>query len=328
MKRILCTGDSHAWGQGAKGLMEPFDPPVVAGELRLTDFQPGSYINRLRRFVEEKTGSRSRQWNARQLCGLTGAPYEAPCALLEKAPLRLDFSGALLRVECAAGSEPVRVELTVDGAPCLQEEMSASAGPNDFRLFHIHLPDGAHSLCLRAAEGHLPLYRVESYGGAFAVVNGGVGSCPSERYLKEYFASHAAPVQPDIVLAEAPTINDWLTGASPEVCAGHVANLLRAFQGLDAAVVMMTAAPIGGEQRWQSGPPYQEYVESSRAAAERVGVPVCDANRIMSTCIAGMSEVQAAEWLLDDPWHPNDRGHALYAGLLEQTLLQLGLLKG
>ena len=34
MKRILCTGDSHTWGEGAAGLAEEFDPPMVTGDLR------------------------------------------------------------------------------------------------------------------------------------------------------------------------------------------------------------------------------------------------------------------------------------------------------
>ena len=54
MKRILCTGDSHTWGQGATGLMTMFDPPVCNGDLRLTPFIVESYVNRLRRIIENK----------------------------------------------------------------------------------------------------------------------------------------------------------------------------------------------------------------------------------------------------------------------------------
>lgn len=53
MLKIVCTGDSHTWGQGAKGAVEAFDPPVVAGELRPVDFGTGSYVNVLRRAVED-----------------------------------------------------------------------------------------------------------------------------------------------------------------------------------------------------------------------------------------------------------------------------------
>ena len=70
MKRILCTGDSHAWGQGVKGLLEEFTPAVVAGDLRLASFRTAGYVNRLRRRVEEKTGSFSREWSAGALAAL------------------------------------------------------------------------------------------------------------------------------------------------------------------------------------------------------------------------------------------------------------------
>ena len=327
MKRILCTGDSHAWGQGVKGLLEEFTPAVVAGDLRLASFRTAGYVNRLRRRVEEKTGSFSREWSAGALAALSDSPYEAPCAMMGERALTLPFTGSLLRVEYARGASPCRWELRIDGNVFFEGRDPAARGDNDFHIVHVHLPEGEHTLAAQAKEGVLPLYRVECYGGPFAVINAAVGSCPSRKYLTEFFAERAAPVRPDIVLAEAPSINDWLTGESPKSCGNHVAALLEAFRGLNAKTIMMTPGPIGGDQRWQGGPPYQEYVQASREAAARVGVPVCDANRIMAACLEGMTPDQAAEWLLDDPWHPNERGHAIYAELLFDALRHLELLQ-
>lgn len=326
MKRILCTGDSHTWGQGVTHLMEEFDPPTVAGDLRLASFRSGGYVNRLRRFVEQTTGSRSFEWSARELAQLANVPYVAPCAQLSGAPLTLSFTGSLLRVEYARAATPCVWELMVDGAHRDGGELPAATGENQLCLSHIHLDEGTHTLTLRAVEGILPLFRIESYAGDFAVINSGIGSCPTFRFQEEYFLDHAKAVKPAIVLAEAHTINDWIAGAPPAVYADRLEALLRAFQELGATVILMTVAPISGCQRWQEGPLYDAYNEAARQAAARLGVPVCDANRLMNLCIEGMTEEEKHTFLLDDPWHPNDRGHALYAEMLAQTLCQQGLL--
>ena len=55
-------------------------------------------------------------------------------------------------------------------------------------------------------------------------------------------------------------------------------------------------------------------------------IPLCDANAIMAECIRGLPEGQASSLLFYNGWHVNDRGHALYAELLAQTLLNGGYL--
>ncbi len=328
MKRILCTGDSHTWGQGVAGLMEEFDPPAVAGDLRLASFRSGGYVNRLRRIVEQATGSHSWEWQAKELAALAGVPYVAPCAMLKGATLTLPFSGALLRMEYALGDTTCEWELLVDGARRAGESMPAAVAPNTYRLVHIHLEEGEHTLVVRALRGTLPLFRIECYSGDYAVLNSGIGSCPTHRFLEQYFDDHAADIRPDIVLAEAHTINDWIADPSPETYAKRLEALLKAFHSLGAQVALMTVAPIGGDQRWQGGPLYNEYVNVSRHVATRLGVPLCDANEAMCHCVEGMSEEVASALLLDDPWHPNDRGHAIYAELLAKTLHEQGWIKG
>ena len=58
MKFIICTGDSHTWGQGPAGLLEHFtDPEVQAGELRPSPFDVPFYVNLVRDEVNRRTGS-------------------------------------------------------------------------------------------------------------------------------------------------------------------------------------------------------------------------------------------------------------------------------
>ena len=326
MVRILCTGDSHTWGQGAAEIMEEMTPPAVAGDLRLTSFRAGSYVNQVRRFAENMTGSRSYEWTAIQIAKLADAAFAAPCARLNDNPLVLKFSGSLLRVEYMLGETPCQWELMIDGAQKDGGLLPAADCENSFRLSHIHLAEGTHTLSIRAAKGILPLFRIESYAGDVAVINGGIGSCPTQLYLERYFNSHVATVKPDVVLAEAHTINDWLSGISPATYTGRLEALLRACQRLGARVYLMTVSPIGGSQTWEDGLPYSDYVEASRKAASCAGVSICDANRLLSHCIEGMSGKDVETWLLRDRWHPNDRGHAIYAELLCQLLCQQGIL--
>ena len=67
-------------------------------------------------------------------------------------------------------------------------------------------------------------------------------------------------------------------------------------------------------------------VIASRSAAAAAGVPLCDASAAFSAALAGLSAQAAAAQWYDDPWHPNSRGHRLYAGLLADALTAQGFL--
>lgn len=322
MKTILCTGDSHTWGQGAAGVLEGFDPPVQAGELRLTDFRCDSYVNLLRRKVEEATGSFSKEWEAPCLTALFEVEYRTPCACIGIGQqAAMSFTGALMRVEYSRAGSPCRFEVEIDGETSARREEPVASGGNDFHILTMRLPDGTHRASFKVTEGELLLYRIETYGGAFCVVNAGVGSCPSFRYRERYFEDYVTAVRPDIVLAEAHTINDWIAGAPPWEYVVNLKTLLEDFRNLGAETILMTVSPIAGEQA-RGGFDYREYVEASRQAARMAGVRICDANRMMELGLAELEEGQSYAWLFEDDWHPNGRGHAIYAELLFQALCQ------
>ena len=321
MKRILCTGDSHTWGEGAAGLAEEFDPPMVAGDLRLTRFCSGGYVNRLRHKINQYTGSYAKEWTAKEISALPGASLSAPWAEIGEEAVSLLFSGALIRMEFCAQSSPSVVEVSIDGVSSDLIDLQSQV-KNDYRLLTFHLEEGEHRLSLHACRGKVFLYRIESYGGSCAVINSGVGSSPSLWYKERFWESHVASVNPDIVLMEAHSINDWLTGISLDNCYRNLMELIEGFRSLRSSVILMTVSPILGEQRLLGlTTEYGDYVEISRRAAMDAKIPLCDANAIMAECIRGLPEGQASSLLFYNGWHVNDRGHALYAELLAQTLL-------
>ncbi len=327
MLKILCTGDSHTWGQGATGLMEEFSPAVVAGEPRLASFRSDCYVNRLRRMVAAATGSEARDWTAQMLARLPGAAFEEPCAVVGAEGIKLPFKGELVRVQCALSPEPSEVQILVNDVEQCSAPLMGEKGC--YRLFTLHLPAGEHSLTIRATNGQARVYRVESYAGPCAVVNGGVGSRSVNAFRKGHWQQMVLDVRPDVVLMEAHTINDWLTGEMPDEYSQALVRMIEAFRALGSEVFMLTVAPIGGPQILPGlAGEYEEFIQAGYQAAQESGACLCDAHELMRLATAGMMEEQKAEFLFADNWHVNDRGHAIYAQVLFEALRNGGYLGG
>jgi len=87
IKTIVCTGDSHTWGQGIPKLEDTFDPPVTAGDLRLVSFRFGCYVNLLRDMINEKTGSSAKELTAEDIRRIYGKKQILDCAAVDDTPL-------------------------------------------------------------------------------------------------------------------------------------------------------------------------------------------------------------------------------------------------
>lgn len=322
MIRILCTGDSHTWGQGVSGIMEEFEPTVVAGDLRLASFKSKGYVNLLRNALEKMTGSYSEEWSGQEIADRYHTKFCRPCAVIENENIEFRFKGSMLRLEFRRDNCLAIPEIIIDRVAKDMPELLPAQGENDYRLFTFLVEEGEHTVTIQAKQGILLLYKVESYGGTCAVINSGVGSCPAGRYLEEYWQDHVAEVRPDVVIAEAHTINDWLTGETLKEYRSNLTSLLEKCKSLGAQVVLLTVSPILGEQSLPGVlTKYCEYVEMSRLAAGDAGIKICDANAIMKLCLDGLGEKAASDYLFDDNWHPNERGHALYAELIRQAII-------
>ena len=332
MIRILCTGDSHTWGEGVSGMSvgiySEFDPPAVCGELRLANFCTDGYVNVLRRELERATGSYSKEWEAKDIAAMQGAGFCKPCAVIKNKEISIPFRGAMLRMQCRLGEIPTMPEIIIDGRHQEVFELPPAQNENDYRILTFLLEEGEHHISIGTRKGELLIYRLESYGGPCAVINSGVGSCPVQRYIEHYWSERVENVKPNIVVAEAHTINDWLTQETTEEYYQHLVTMIEKYRAIGAEVILVTVSPVLGQQSWnENQAQYSEYVEMSRRAAKDSDIFLCDANAIMKISLEGMDENTVAKHLFGDNWHPNERGHAFYAELIKQMVLPMCLHK-
>ena len=321
MQTILCTGDSHTWGQGAAGLMDSLSPPAVSGDLRQADFSFGSYVNRLRRMTNALTGSSAGEVTAAELGTLPGITYESPCALVGRTPLRIQEPGGLFRLQFACRAEKTTVRVTDETGRTVHLDLTDGRTGQYRNLNWFFENDGPHQMVIEAAEGIVPLYRLEWYAGNTAVINCGIGSCCTSLYRERYWTDYVEALRPSLVVMEAHTINDWLQADGPDAHQSRLEEMIRSLKEMGSRVILLTVSPILGPQVTAGHPaPYTAYVEASRRAAAATGIPLCDANALMTACLEGMEEEQAAAFLFADCWHVNERGHRLYAEAILQAI--------
>jgi len=304
MKTILCTGDSHTWGQGVPGLLESFSPPVEAGEKRLAPFGFPCYVNLLREAVNKKTGSAAREFSSAEL------PSHGP----------LEYEGELIRLQLTCRGTG-RAEVLLDGGPAGEAEFFGADTQTAYKNLSFFRAPGKHSLEIKVKEGAVSLYRAEAYCGRAAVVNSGIGSCPAERFFSEFYEDYVAALRPDTVIMEAHTINDWLLGDPPETYRARLVNAISRLSRQGIRVILVTVSPILGEQALPFNRfPYESFIRQSRLAAAQTDTPLCDANALMKKLVSGLDSSGAAELLFADNWHVNALGHRIYAESIYRAL--------
>lgn len=321
MIRIVCTGDSHTWGQGADGVVASFDPPVCAGDLRPVPFRFPCYVNQLRALIEAQTPSFSKEWQDETLSKALACPLQHGLVTVSQPTASLDFEGELLRLVVKPIQKEATLTVRVDATEHRFSVFGANT-ENDYRLFHIFCPAGKHTLQL-TVDSSFALQRMEAYGGEYCVLNGGVGSMPTFAYEAQWFDSHVAAAKPDMILAEAHTINDWLHGATPQRYGQTLQRLLERFLTLTDRVAVLSVIPIGGESRSpNSGEEYNDLARVVPQVAQALPVPFCDARAAVLQRSATLSKAEYEAAWLDDVWHPNDQGHQCYARELFSLLQQ------
>ena len=300
MKIIVCTGDSHTWGQGAQGACDGFATPLMGGDLRPVAWGSNGYVNLLRR----RFGAVAQQWEAGQCAGQWQVPLDAFGAVMSGTH-KLPSAMRLVRLFFYDNAE---AHITLTSGGNRRELLLRNAGcPNAWR--EVCLPLDGRELTM-VVSGKASLYRAEWYGGDAAVINSGVGSTTCGRYAAEYMDEKVSAFTPYAVLAEAHTVNNWLTGQAPSAYREELTAYLKALLDVTPRVSLLTVAPVLGSTVNSAGIEYDAYVEASREAAATVGVPLIDAYSAF-----------AADWSqFDDIWHPNDAGHSLYAQAAAPTL--------
>lgn len=271
MKFIVCTGDSHTWGQGPANLLEHFtDPDVQPGELRPSPFGVPFYVNLLRDEVNRRTGST--------------ASEEEPRRMIEgdyRTGHTCDAARFVFRFD---GHNNYKVATVIDGvsrSPLIDARTDENGG------LIITVPQPMH-LC-----------RAEYYSGDYAVINAGVGSCTTRRYLEQFYRDYVELFDPCCIVAEAHSINDWLNHIPLDEVKANLAKILTGCR--NAHPILVTVQPINGETAAPfSDIDYEEYIRVSRESAIENGFTLVDANRAIG------------KRHFSDNWHPDEEGHAIY----------------
>lgn len=320
IRTIVCTGDSHTWGQGASlEAQNNLNPPVMAGDLRPLPFDQGDYVSLLRKRVSQETSSFYGEISAEKFAGID--MYEN-CAIVESRPLTIEKPANLFRIFFKCQSQPSTAAVYLDGQKVKIVELQAEKITNAYVQIPVFAEgDTCHRLEIQTVTGTVLVYRLEWYSGTYAVINSGIGSCPSKQFGKVFWDSYVAAYQPAILVMEAHTINDWLTGESTEVYRQQLAGLLRQGKTTGAEVLMVTVPQILGEQMLPStAAPYDEFVAASRQAAEDEQVPIADVNQVFRNDFNATMPDQREQALFSDPWHVTSTGHQLYAQTIWEWL--------
>ena len=179
MKTIICTGDSHTWGQGVAKLEESFDPPVMAGDLRLVPFHFGCYVNLIRNMVNEKTGSSAKELSAEDIRRIYGKRQYLDCAVIDDTPFELHTGAGLIRIQFHYLDMPSKAAVYIDGVLQREIDLQKSEITNGYRTESFFCEsEGEHRLTITSQQGNVLVYRIELYFGEAAVLNCGIGQCP------------------------------------------------------------------------------------------------------------------------------------------------------
>ncbi len=285
MKFIVCTGDSHTWGQGPANLLEHFtNPDVQPGELRPSPFAVPFYVNLLRDEVNRRTGS--------------AAHEEEPHTVIEGEYRTGHVCDAARFVFRFDGHNNYKIAAVIGG---VSRSPLITARTDENGELVITAPSPMH------------LYRAEYYSGGYAVINAGVGSCTTRRYLEQFYRDYVELFEPCCIVAEAHSINDWLNHIPLDEVK---TNLVKILTGCgNAHPVLVTVQPIAGETAQPfSDIDYEEYITVSRETALENGFTLVDANRAIGHAH------------FSDNWHPDEEGHAIYFREIMKVLETNGIL--
>lgn len=328
MKVIVCTGDSHTVGQGADSILTKHKPKgkvkyntAGKGISRGGNLETGSYVNLLRKMVDcDYTLT-----NGSAIRAQTGYPLCNEAARLQG---QYDFpKGWLMHTICIMETTtPARLGICIDGK-LIREEVLYTEIPRydewSFRNLCVHC--GANQqVTLVPLEGDVYISHIQHDKGEYALINSGVGSCTTQRYLEECFDYCIAEFRPDIVIVEAQTINDWIHYEKAEKHSYWLNLLLDSCKVMGSKLVFSTVAPICGYQESKKfGIPYANFIAESKRVGEREDLLFADSHAAFLEEYATIPEAEQFDQLHVDNWHVNARGHQIYANTIFAQLNKL-----
>lgn len=289
---IVLEGDSHTWGQGVDGERH-FSPPAQGGEKRLMPFIYPCYANRLREKINALTDSSADEYEPKR-----SGVYRLFC---EAGLFRIQILAAGIGGRLQSG----QTEIYLDGRLCFNIELDEK---KPYVIIPLFCNSGMHELIVKDILGDNIIYRIEAYAGNYAVINSGIGSTSLSAYLKSYWQEYVCVYKPKIIIGEANTINDWLSGQSPEEYRSSLFSLIERSDDLGSVLIMHTTAPIRGAQKepWSAWE-YETYIEQVKRAAQSRKIPLADTNERVK------AEISMGKEVFWDDWHVNEYAHGIYA---------------
>ena len=160
--------------------------------------------------------------------------------------------------------------------------------------------------------------------GEYALINSGVGSCTTKRYLDECFSYCVAEFDPDIVVVEAQTINDWIHYDAVHQHDRGLNQLLTRCRENGAKLVLSSVAPIRGSQESkQFGLLYEDFIAASKQVGEREDLRFADSHAAFLSALESIPQEEQFDALYVDNWHVNALGHQIYADTIFAQLQML-----
>ncbi len=339
MKIILCTGDSHTCGQGADDIMsrdKEKNPNLIyvpkgkgLGLAINNDFNLPSYVNLVREHIVKNYDSTFKALSAGELiasygCASRENSRKMPMAKVEN-ELTFKNESDLMVLNVFEQETEATFDIFVDGKLYASHVLYTPMPKyNEFSVRHIFIRcEGAKEIRLVAKKGELLLNNVQLYSGKYAVVNSGIGWCPSSRYQTECFDYAVKDANPDYVIAEAHTINDWLIMDTPEKHYQSLCNYLDKLHALNAKVMLVTVSPVLYVQGGDHNLYYKDFIAQSKRFSDRKDIVFADANAAFEKELANIPEEKYEEFMFVDNAHVNSRGHKIYADTIISKLDEL-----
>lgn len=333
MKVIVCTGDSHTCGEGADDILSANKPKrpnrrydtAGKGIAKLNcNFKDPSYVNLLRDYVMKQTGSRYSLDTCDMLAARFNSPVEDEYCLLER-EWTLENTWDMMFVCVGEQKETAELAIYLDGKLDRVETLFAAVTRyDDWSLRKLPIGcKGVKEVKLVPISGKVYIRQIHYAAGEYAVINSGVGSCTTKRYIDECFSYCVEDLNPVIVVAEAQTINDWIHYKTAQEHCDTLKRLIGKYQRLGTKVVFTTVAPIVGEQENEAGVLYKDFVDASLQAAADTGVLLVNAYQHFMDALALIPEEEQFDYMFVDIWHVGARGHKLYADRIWDALKDL-----
>lgn len=126
------------------------------------------------------------------------------------------------------------------------QHFTARKNDDDYIVINI-LPDSqSDKLVIKSTDALL--YRIELYKGKYAVVNCGMGPCPSFMYTNKHLDKYVMSIKPSLVIAKIFTVNDWISGKTPAECEKSLVEFGTKIAKNNIKLVFSSVIPILGNR--------------------------------------------------------------------------------